>query len=80
LVDRIVRSYGTRALRWLGRGDTASLGAEIVPGLYEAEARYLMQEEWALNADDILRRRSKLALHVPPDAATLLNEWIARQI
>ena len=51
----------------------------ICPGLYEAEVRYLMQEEWALCADDILRRRSKLALHLPPDATTLLDEWIARQ-
>jgi glycerol-3-phosphate dehydrogenase len=76
-IDRIVRSYGTRAERWLGDGSRAALGTEIVPGLFEAEVRYLLTQEWALNADDILRRRSKLALHLPPDAAQTLDDWIA---
>jgi len=76
-IDRIVRSYGTRAERWLGDGSREALGAEILPGLYEAEVRYLLSQEWALNADDILRRRSKLALHLPPDAAQTLDDWIA---
>jgi glycerol-3-phosphate dehydrogenase len=78
-VDRIVRTYGTRAERWLGDGSHAALGAEILPGLYEAELRYLMQEEWACTADDILYRRSKLGLHLPPDAAATLNDWMNRQ-
>jgi glycerol-3-phosphate dehydrogenase len=76
-IDRIVRSYGTRAEHWLGDGSREALGAEILPGLYEAEVRYLLSQEWALNADDILRRRSKLALHLPPDAAQTLDDWIA---
>jgi glycerol-3-phosphate dehydrogenase len=51
----------------------------VLPGLYEAEVRYLIDHEWAVDADDILRRRSKLGLHLPPDAARTLNDWIARQ-
>jgi glycerol-3-phosphate dehydrogenase len=78
-VDRIVRTYGTRAERWLGDGSHAALGAEILPGLYEAELRYLMLEEWACTADDVLYRRSKLGLHLPPDAAATLDDWMNRQ-
>jgi glycerol-3-phosphate dehydrogenase len=55
----------------------ASLGREIVPQLYEAEARYLMQHEWALSAADMLWRRSKLGLHTPAGSAALLDAWIA---
>ena len=79
LIDRLVRAYGTRAERWLLDGSPARLGAEVLPGLYEAEVRYLIDHEWAVDADDILRRRSKLGLHLPPDAARTLNDWIARQ-
>jgi len=79
LLDRVARSYGTRATRWLGDGSAATLGAEVMPGLYEAELRYLMVEEWACTGEDILRRRSKLALHLPPDAERIIDDWIARQ-
>ena len=34
--------------------------------LFEAEVRYLMQNEWARFPDDILWRRSKLGLTMPP--------------
>jgi glycerol-3-phosphate dehydrogenase len=79
LMDRIVRAYGTRAVRWLGDGAATTLGVEIVSGLYEAELRYLLTEEWACTGSDVLRRRSKLALHLPPDAERLVDDWIARQ-
>ncbi len=78
MVDRIVRAYGTRAERWLGDGTPETLGREIVPGLYEAELHYLIEQEWACDAEDVLRRRSKLALHLPPDSFGIINDWIAR--
>jgi glycerol-3-phosphate dehydrogenase len=57
------------------RGDHE--GEEIAPGLYAAEVVYLMQHEWATCADDILCRRSKLGLHLPPAGAARLDAWIA---
>jgi glycerol-3-phosphate dehydrogenase len=78
MVDRIVRAYGTRAERWLGDGTPETLGREIVPGVYEAELQYLIEQEWACDAEDVLRRRSKLALHLPPDSFGIINDWIAR--
>ncbi|HYD81950.1 MAG TPA: glycerol-3-phosphate dehydrogenase [Paucimonas sp.] len=78
LVARYVRAYGTRLHVLLdGRSGLADMGPEIVPGLYEAEADYLMRHEWARCAEDILWRRSKLGLHLPKEAGAELDAWIA---
>lgn len=78
LVRRYARAYGTRiAVMLEGCRTLADLGPEIVPGLYPAEADYLMTHEWATCAADILWRRSKLGLHLPADSATRLDAWIA---
>ncbi|AHI64466.1 glycerol-3-phosphate dehydrogenase [Burkholderia thailandensis] len=80
LARRYARAYGTRAERVIGGAKSlAELGAELSPGLYEAELRYLRDAEWASCADDVLWRRSKLGLHVAPgtlDAVTAaLDAW-----
>jgi glycerol-3-phosphate dehydrogenase len=78
LVRRYARAYGTRITTMLAGCRTLSdLGPEIVPGLYAVEADYLMTQEWAASAADILWRRSKLGLHVPGDSAEKLGAWIA---
>ena len=82
LARRYARAYGTRAARVVGNAQSlAYLGAEIVPGLFEAELRYLRDTEWATCAQDVLWRRSKLGLHVAPgtlDAASAaLDAWFA---
>lgn len=80
LVLRYARAYGTRVNTLLaGCTGKADLGLEIVPQLYEAEARYLMQQEWAQCAADMLWRRSKLGLHVPAGSEAILDSWIAAQ-
>jgi glycerol-3-phosphate dehydrogenase len=79
LVHRLARSYGTRARRLLG--DSASmheLGPEVLPGLHAREIDYLRREEWAVTAEDILYRRSKLALHVPAGSEARLDAWLAQ--
>ena len=78
LALRYARAYGTRIHTLLdGCASLADLGKEIVPQLYEAEARYLMRHEWARCAADMLWRRSKLGLHVPADSAARLDAWIS---
>jgi glycerol-3-phosphate dehydrogenase len=78
LVARYGRAYGTRADALLaGCSALADLGEEIVPGLFEVEANYLVNHEWARTAADILWRRSKLGLHLPPGSAATLDAWIA---
>jgi len=78
LLDRWARTYGARLPRWLGAAtERPDLGAEIAEGLYEAELRYLHEHEWARTAEDVLWRRTKLGLHLPPDAAAAVNTWLA---
>jgi glycerol-3-phosphate dehydrogenase len=77
LLHRYARAYGTRAERILaGATSTADLGEEVLPGLHAREIDYLRREEWAQAAEDILYRRSKLALHVPADGAARLEHWL----
>jgi glycerol-3-phosphate dehydrogenase len=85
LAWRLARAYGTRVETLLGsaRG-LADLGEDLGAGLHEAEADYLMKREWALSAEDILWRRSKLGLHLPPQGgpqggAARLDDWIGRR-
>lgn len=62
---RLVRSYGTRTRAILGRAThRTSLGRDFGGGLTEAEVIYLMREEWAQEADDVIWRRSKLGLRL----------------
>jgi glycerol-3-phosphate dehydrogenase len=78
LMQRYARAYGTRTRCMLSQcASLSDMGAEIVPGLYEVEARYLIEREWARSAADILWRRSKLGLHAGPDSAAVLDAWIA---
>jgi glycerol-3-phosphate dehydrogenase len=80
LMRRWTRAYGGRVLRLLdgvrSRGD---LGAEVAPDLYEAELYYLKRHEWAMTADDVLWRRSKLGLHYSPEQRQAVADWFEAQ-
>jgi glycerol-3-phosphate dehydrogenase len=79
LARRWARAYGTRVALLLGgaRG-LGDLGEPLGDSLYEAEVDYLRRHEWALTAEDILFRRSKLGLHVGGRTTARLGEWLAR--
>ncbi|MGV3635408.1 MAG: glycerol-3-phosphate dehydrogenase [Pseudorhodoplanes sp.] len=63
--ERLVRAYGTRVGDVLGKAENyEALGTRFGADLTEAEVRYLMTREFALDADDVLWRRSKLGLRV----------------
>ncbi|MEM8813758.1 MAG: glycerol-3-phosphate dehydrogenase [Pseudomonadota bacterium] len=72
-VARLFRHYGTRMSSMLAASRSIEdLGEHFGAGLYEAEIRYLMDQEWATTADDVLWRRTKLGLRVSqPDAERL---------
>ena len=75
---RLARAYGARIDRVLGRAESlADLGAEVAPGLHEAEIRYLQREEWVTCADDLLWRRSKLGLHYSAAERQQVADWLA---
>jgi len=76
LAQRWARAYGSRAERVLGPD---GLGAEVAPGLFEAELRYLHRCEWARSADDVLWRRSKLGLHCTLAEREAVARWCVAQ-
>jgi glycerol-3-phosphate dehydrogenase len=64
---RAMLSGGTRA---------AGLGMHFGAGLYECEVRHLVENEWAMTADDILWRRTKLGLRLTGDERGRLEDWL----
>jgi glycerol-3-phosphate dehydrogenase len=76
--QRLVGAYGSRLAEILGDAkDRADLGASFGPELTGAEVRYLMAREWARFPDDILWRRSKLGLTMPPPDRETLAAFMA---
>jgi glycerol-3-phosphate dehydrogenase len=74
---RLARAYGSRVDRVLAQAHQLSdLGEEVAPGLFEAELLYLQQEEWAVNGDDVLWRRSKLGLHYTEAQRASVVAWM----
>jgi len=53
------------------------LGQSFGATMTEREVRYLMSSEWALTADDIVWRRSKLGLRLSPAEIAGIDDWIA---
>jgi glycerol-3-phosphate dehydrogenase len=79
LGERLVRAYGTRAPIILsGARSLADLGHVFGADLTEAEVAWLMNEEWARTAEDVLWRRSKLGLRFDADEAAALDAWMVR--
>jgi glycerol-3-phosphate dehydrogenase len=77
--QRLAAAYGTRAERILNHATTPDdLGARFGADLTAAEVRYLMREEWAETADDVLWRRSKLGLHLSHDEREALARFMAQ--
>jgi glycerol-3-phosphate dehydrogenase len=65
LMSALIRRHGTRAPRILGEAKTVEeLGRFFGDTLYAAEVDYLVAQEWARGAEDVLWRRTKCGLHL----------------
>ena len=74
LALRLAHAYGSDAPAVLGGADSLDgMGRDFGGGLHGCEVDYLVAHEWAQTAEDILWRRSKLGLHVPPGTAAALD-------
>jgi glycerol-3-phosphate dehydrogenase len=77
---RLARAYGTKAREILGNARSASdLGYDFGAGLSESEVAYLMREEWAQEASDIVWRRSKLGLRLTVEEVIVLDRHMAKK-
>ena len=76
--QRLVRAYGRRAERILGTAQSMDkLGPRFTGDLTGAEVRYLVENEWAQTAEDVLYRRSKLGLKATEEETAALSQFLA---
>ena len=81
VAGRLVATYGTMARGILSGAATVSdLGVNFGDGLYEREVEHLVRNEWAVSADDILWRRTKLGLRMSEAQRGRLSDWLAARV
>jgi len=77
LLERLARSYGTRAHKILnGVSKMDDLGEHFGAGLYVVEVEHLLANEWAISAEDILWRRTKLGLNMNAEEIQHFSNWM----
>ena len=64
---------------WARPGSSADLGRHFGGQLYEREARYLVEHEWAMTAEDILDRRTKHGLRLTAAQKAAFADWLVQQ-
>ena len=81
MLRRMMRLYGTKARVVLGTARTTEdLGQHLGADLYAAEVDYLVANEWARTAQDVLWRRTKLGLRVSGDEVARLDNYLAAKV
>jgi glycerol-3-phosphate dehydrogenase len=77
IARRWATTYGSRTWRMLeGVHSLADMGEHIGAGLYTREVDYLCSDEWAVDAQDILWRRSKLGLFTTAPEQQKLQQYM----
>lgn len=79
-VRRLFRAYGTEVESILGDARFAADLGEVIGPLTAKEIEHLKSNEWAVSADDILWRRSKLGLHMRPEEQEALRVYMDGEV
>ncbi len=75
-----VRNYGTRITQLLNSAASMDdLGQHFGGHLYQAEIDYLVANEWARTAEDILWRRTKKGLQLDADQIAAVTQYLIDQ-
>lgn len=76
---RLIKTYGTDARKILGEAkSSADLGQAFGATLTEAELRWLVENEFACAAEDVLWRRGKLGLRLNEDERAAVAVWMTQ--
>ena len=76
-IDGVVRRHGSRTPQVLGDATMPeALGRHFGGGLTQREVEYLVAEEWAETADDVLWRRTKCGLPMTSAQRGRVAEYI----
>lgn len=74
---RLVRTYGTCAHEMMRDIQTTEqLGTHFGHQLYSFEVDYLLSNEWAQSAEDVLWRRTRMGLFLDPEQTVQLENYI----
>lgn len=74
---RLIKAYGTEAaILMAGAKNADDLGRSFGPTLTETEVRWLMKNEYARTAQDVVWRRSKLGLRLKEAEINALDKWM----
>ena len=80
LLNDLAQRYGTLSRELLGdTREVEVLGKHFGAGLYAREVDYLIEQEWAQTADDILWRRTKTGVHMTSEQRAQVQGYIASQ-
>ena len=75
--ERWAHAYGTRTMHFLQHSNSIhELGQDFGHGLFAQEVDYLVDQEWAITSEDILKRRSKLYLDFNQDEIQILEMYL----
>lgn len=78
---RLVRAYGTDARGILGSAKSLDdLGQNFGATLTEAELRWLINKEYAQQAEDVVWRRSKLGLLLSAEQIDAIDAWMQAEL
>jgi glycerol-3-phosphate dehydrogenase len=81
LITRLARHYGSRMTRIVGNAQKPEdLGRHFGEQLTQAEVQYLVENEWARSAEDVLWRRTRLGLGLPDSALHDLEDAVAQLV
>ncbi|MEL7025972.1 MAG: glycerol-3-phosphate dehydrogenase [Pseudomonadota bacterium] len=75
---RMLRHYGTETFEILGEAaDADALGEDFGATLTAAEINWLMAKEYAVTAEDVVWRRTKLGLRLTKDQIARIDKYMA---
>jgi glycerol-3-phosphate dehydrogenase len=78
---RLARCYGSKIDTIIGDASSEQdLGFHYGHGLYQNEVDYLLTNEFAKTANDILQRRTKLGLYLSPEQKTVLEQALEQKL
>jgi glycerol-3-phosphate dehydrogenase len=81
LLRALARRHGALAHDVLGNAAIAAdLGAHFGAELYAREIDYLVEQEWAASAEDVLWRRTKAGLSLDPGQREAVARYLTQRL
>ncbi len=76
--ERLARTYGAEIWEVInGAHSIDDLGGNVYDGVSSQELEYLVREEWATCAEDVLNRRTHTGIGLPADQRERLESWFS---